>query len=170
MASVSDIETVTALLGREPQGEFEVVLRRVDSTPVVIKNQPILFSGRPMPTLYWLVDSGLLKSVGRLESTGAIDGVEEEIGLEEIAGIHDRYRQERERLLAELDVSPDAPRPSGGVGGTRTGVKCLHAHLAYHLAGGKPVVGAWVEAKLLEMGEPFDPAEPGLLTELANDS
>ena len=36
----------------------------------------------------------------------------------------------------------------GGVGGTRAGVKCLHAHYAYHLAGGDDPVGAWVAERV----------------------
>jgi hypothetical protein len=36
------------------------------------------------------------------------------------------------------------PRPHGGVGGTRNGVKCLHAHVAWWLAGGDDPVGRWV--------------------------
>ncbi len=43
----------------------------------------------------------------------------------------------------------EAPRPSGGVGGTREGVKCLHAHYAHHGAGGENPVGRlvadWIE-------------------------
>ena len=42
----------------------------------------------------------------------------------------------------------DGPRPSGGVGGTRTGVKCLHAHFAWYLAGGRDPVGRWVAREL----------------------
>ena len=48
------------------------------------------------------------------------------------------------------------PRPSGGVGGTRQGVKCLHAHLAYFLAGGDDPVGAHVARRLAS-----DPAATG---------
>ncbi len=40
------------------------------------------------------------------------------------------------------------PRPHGGVGGTRVGVKCLHAHYAWFLAGGDDPVGAWVARQL----------------------
>ena len=32
--------------------------------------------------------------------------------------------------------------------GTRTGVKCLHAHYAYHLAGGDDPVGAWTAERV----------------------
>ncbi|MGH9028715.1 MAG: DUF501 domain-containing protein, partial [Acidimicrobiales bacterium] len=37
---------------------------------------------------------------------------------------------------------------SGGVGGTRRGVKCLHAHLAWWLAGGDDPVGRWVAQRI----------------------
>jgi hypothetical protein len=38
----------------------------------------------------------------------------------------------------------DAIAASGGVGGTRVGVKCLHAHLANYLAGHDDPVGRLV--------------------------
>ena len=55
------------------------------------------------------------------------------------------YAAERDRL-----IEPDqpGPRPSGGVGGTRVGVKCLHAHLAWWLVGGNDPVGAWVAERI----------------------
>lgn len=50
--------------------------------------------------------------------------------------------------------------------GTRTGVKCLHAHYAYHLAGGDDPVGRWVAAKLAEAAD-----DPGAINDSAiNDS
>ena len=39
-------------------------------------------------------------------------------------------------------------QPSGGVGGTRTGIKCLHAHYAWFLAGGDDPVGRWVDDQM----------------------
>jgi hypothetical protein len=38
------------------------------------------------------------------------------------------------------------------VAGTRTGVKCLHAHYAWHLAGGDDPIGRWVAARLADGG------------------
>ncbi len=46
------------------------------------------------------------------------------------------------------------PRPYGGVGGTRVGVKCLHAHVAHLLATGDDVVGAWTLDQLGEQPSP----------------
>ena len=67
------------------------------------------------------------------------------VGMDAIAAAHERYRAERE---AELPVGWEGPRPSGGVGGTRVGIKCLHAHYAWFLAGGDDPVGAWVAERL----------------------
>ena len=58
---------------------------------------------------------------------------------------------------APLPPSWAGPRPTGGVGGTRRGVKCLHAHYAWYLAGGDDPVGRWVAEQL---GEATDGAVP----------
>ena len=98
-----------------------------------------------MPTRYWLVDPELRDAVSRLEAAGGVDEAEGDVGPAPLARAHARYEAERDAL-----IPPDhrGPRPSGGVGGTRTGVKCLHAHLAWWLAGGDDPVGAWVAARL----------------------
>ena len=49
-ASEQDRETVRGLLGRDPKTEFEVCFRRVDGTPVVLRNAPFERDGTPMPT------------------------------------------------------------------------------------------------------------------------
>ena len=64
-----------------------------------------------------------------------------------LAAAHERYRVERDAAVA---ADSAGPRPSGGVGGTRAGVKCLHAHYAWFLAGGDDPVGRWVDEKLKE--------------------
>ena len=40
------------------------------------------------------------------------------------------------------------PRPSGGVGGTRRGVKCIHAHVAWWLVGGDDPIGDWAAVRI----------------------
>ena len=59
-------------MGREPAGDFEVVVRDDSGGPAVIRNAPILHDGRPMPTRYWLVEERLRRLVGRLESEGGV--------------------------------------------------------------------------------------------------
>jgi uncharacterized protein len=145
-ASVDDDRIVVAeLLGRLPQGAFEVVVRDLQGKPVVIKNAPLLDNGEPMPTTYWLIGPVEIRAVGRLESTGGVRQAEAAINPGAIAAAHDRYAAEREAMMP---VGHVGPRPSGGVAGTRRGVKCLHAHYAWFLAGGPDPVGAWVARQL----------------------
>lgn len=144
-----DRRAVARLLGRPPRGRFEVVVRDEAGEPVVIRNAPLLDDGTPMPTRWWLVSPRLRAAVGRLEAAGGVRRAEAEVDGRELAGAHRRYAVERDAALAEVH---EGPRPSGGVGGTRTGVKCLHAHYAWHLAGGDDPVGRWVAQQLAELG------------------
>jgi uncharacterized protein len=145
--STADIERVTELLGRTPEGEFEVVVRDERRDPVVIRNAPLLPDGRPMPTRYWLVGKAETLAVSRLEAGGGVRAAEASIDAEQIAAAHRAYAAERD---AALPPHYAGPVPSGGVAGTREGVKCLHAHYAWYLAGGDDPVGRWVADQLAE--------------------
>jgi uncharacterized protein len=136
---------VAELLGRRPAGEFEVVVRADDGRPAVIANAPFLFDGTPMPTRYWLVDPHLREVVSTLESAGGVRRAEADVPMAAITAAHLRYAEERDALIA-----PDrpGPRPSGGVGGTRQGVKCLHAHLAWWLTGADDPIGEWTATQI----------------------
>lgn len=147
MPRPADVEAVAALIGRAPQGEFEVVVRDHQGAPRVIRNEPFLDDGTPMPTRYWLVGANDRLVVSRLESAGAVADAEAAIGLDVIADTHRRYAKERDALIS---TDYEGPRPSGGVGGTRRGLKCLHAHYAWHLAGGDDPVGRWVADRLTD--------------------
>jgi hypothetical protein len=142
---VDDVDRVTALLGRAPRGGFDVVVRDVAGDPVVLRNAPLLDDGTPMPTRYWLVGRAAVVAVSRLEAAGGVRRAESDIDPALVADAHRRYAVERD---AAIPAGHTGPRPSGGVGGTREGVKCLHAHYAWHLAGGDDPVGAWVAGQL----------------------
>lgn len=143
--SDEDRAAVRALLGRPPAGAFQVVVRRPDGAPSVIANSPLLDDGTPMPTRYWLVDPDLREAVSRLEAAGGVREAERQVDPGALARAHARYAAERDALVPP---GHHGPRPSGGVGGTRQGVKCLHAHLAWWLAGGDDPVGEWVADRL----------------------
>lgn len=144
-ASNADVDAVTRLLGRPPAGPFTVVVRAEGGAPAVIENAPFLFDGTPMPTRYWLVDPELRDAVSRLESGGGVRRAEAEVSADAVANAHARYAVERDDLI---EPGRSGPRPSGGVGGTRRGVKCLHAHLAWWLAGGDDPVGDWTAQRI----------------------
>ena len=137
--------SVAALLGREPQGAFEVVVTGPHGAPVVIRNAPLLDDGTPMPTRYWLVGAAERTAIGRLEADRGVRRAEAEVDPAALADAHARYAAERD---AALPADHQGPRPFGGVGGTRRGVKCLHAHYAWFLAGGDDPVGRWVSDHL----------------------
>lgn len=143
-ASPDDQVIVESLLGREPSGRFAVVVRRLDGSPVVIENEPHLRDGTPMPTLFWLVDPELHEAVSRLESNGGVHRYEDLVDSTQLQATHDEYA--RRRRIATLRT--DLVASSGGVGGTRVGVKCLHAHLANFLIGADDPVGELVAGEL----------------------
>ena len=120
-------------------------MRTLDGDPVVLRNAPLLDDGTPMPTRYWLCGERETVLAGRLEAEGAVNAIEAALDPAVIADAHERYREERD---AQIPTDHVGPRPSGGVGGTRVGVKCIHAHLGWWLAGGDDPVGEWAAGRL----------------------
>jgi hypothetical protein len=140
-----DRRLITQLLGRPPRGPFDVVVRDEEGKPRVIRDAPLLDDGTPMPTRYWLVDPVLRLAIDRLESAGGVREAESAVDPLELEAAHARYAAERD---GAIPPGWTGPRPSGGVAGTRRGVKCLHAHYAWYLAGGDDPVGRWVSERL----------------------
>jgi exopolyphosphatase/guanosine-5'-triphosphate,3'-diphosphate pyrophosphatase len=145
----SDRLLVRAQLGREPTTPFTVTARCPGGHPLVIRNAPLDAEGRPFPTTFWLTCPDAVREVSRLESEGWIRKLDgDPVFAEAIARSHEEYAAERARDLPEA-------RDWGGVGGTRTGLKCLHAHYAWYLAGGDDAVGEWVAGRI----EPVHPEQ-----------
>lgn len=142
---MDDLARVEELLGRRPRGQFEVVVRADDGDPIVVRNAPFLDDGTPMPTRYYLVGIEHVKAVSRVEAVGGVNEVEAELGDEIIDAIHRRYHDERQSAIPADHVGHV---PYGGVGGTRIGVKCLHAHVAHELATGDDEIGQWTLARI----------------------
>jgi exopolyphosphatase/guanosine-5'-triphosphate,3'-diphosphate pyrophosphatase len=151
----SDLRIVAEQLGRPPAVPFSVVARCPGGHPLVIRNAPVDEHGEPFPTTFWLTCTDGVRAVSRLEAEGWISRLNERFDTEPefadaVARAHADYARERAR------DDPGAEE-HGGVGGTRRGLKCLHAHYAHHLAGGDDVVGAWVATTV----EPIHDERPG---------
>src|SRR5205085_3142548 len=69
---MTDAAAVEALLGRPPQGSYDVVVRDGAGRPVVIRNAPLLDDGTPMPTRWWLVGEDERRLVSRIEADGGV--------------------------------------------------------------------------------------------------
>lgn len=145
MPDTKDREAVARLLNRTPQGDFEVVVRDEAGAPRVIQNHPLLYDLTPMPTLFWLVGIEDCLKIAHLESKGYVKLAEQEVNAEELKAAHLEYQKQREEILKANFPKHTGPTPSGGIGGTARGVKCLHAHYAWHLAGGNDPVSKWLE-------------------------
>lgn len=146
-ASADERARVAELLGRTPMGDFEVVVRSPSGDPAVLRNAPLLPDGTPMPTRYWLCDPALRAAIGTLESEGGVREAETAVDRDALVTAHAAYAAERDRALPPGHTGP---APFGGVGGTREGVKCLHAHYANWLTGADDPVGEWVHVRLVE--------------------
>jgi exopolyphosphatase/guanosine-5'-triphosphate,3'-diphosphate pyrophosphatase len=142
----ADRATVAEQLGREPTIPFTIVARCTGGHPLVIRNAPLDGEGAPFPTTHWLTCPEAVKRVSRLEADGWIARLndrsdDDETFRAEVAAAHEEAAEDRAREFPEA-------RAWGGVGGTRRGIKCLHAHYANHLAGGGDVVGRWVAGRI----------------------
>ena len=151
----ADLEAVRRQLGREPTTPFSVIARCTGGHPLVIRNRPLDAAGDPFPTIYWLTCPDAVRAVSRLESEGRIAGLNDRYDADQelrdaVDRAHTAYAAERDEVLPGAGAW-------GGVGGTRRKIKCLHAHFAYHLAGGEDVVGRWTAERV----EPVHPTEPG---------
>ena len=141
-----DVAAVRELIGRTPRGSFDVVVRddAGDAGRAIATHHCSMMASRCRPVTGWSANARSWPS-SRLESHGR--GASRRI----------RDRSRRWSPMRMPATRPSAmphsgrsrrPRPHGGVGGTRTGVKCLHAHYAWFLAGGDDPVGAWVAHEL----------------------
>jgi exopolyphosphatase / guanosine-5'-triphosphate,3'-diphosphate pyrophosphatase len=142
----SDLTLVASQLGREPTTPFSVVARCPGGHPLVIRNRPFDAEGRPFPTRFWLTCPDAVRDVARLESDGWIARLNQRAGADvsfaaALGRVHAAYARDRAREHPEAAAF-------GGVGGTRRGIKCLHAHYAHHLGGGDDPVGAWVAGRV----------------------
>jgi hypothetical protein len=139
---MDDRGVLAVQIGRPVRSPGEVVVRCHLGLPVVSRVPPFLEDGTPFPTTYWLSCPLAVRRIGRIESTGGVVEMERRAAADpefgdRLAAAHVRYAAERDSLAGPTT----GPRPTGGVGGARTGVKCLHAHYADFAAGHDNPVG-----------------------------
>jgi len=151
---MDDRSVVEIQIDRETRSPVVVRTRCHLELPVVIDVPPILDDGTPFPTTHWLTCPLALLRVSRLESAGGVRDADSDMTSDsELAAAFEeanrRYEAERDRLVPS---DWTGARPSGGVAGSRGGVKCLHAQFADHAAGNANPIGSRVAADI----EPLD--------------
>ena len=147
-----DNEVLAQQIGR-PLRASSTVLRRCDlGLPIVAEVPPVLDTGEPFPTRYWLTCPLAHRRIARIEARGGVRDAQAKVDEDPrlraaLERAHSRYAKER-----DAELGPEARhRPSGGVGGSSGGVKCLHAHYADFAAGNANPIGQDVARAI---GEP----------------
>jgi uncharacterized protein len=132
----ADRAVVAEQLGREPRALRAVAHRCPSGHPSVIQTNPRLADGTPFPTLYYLTCPKLTSLVSRLEASGLMREMTENLATDpELAAA---YEAAHRAYLAERDaIEPLGTEVSAG--GMPARVKCLHVHVAHALAAGPGV-------------------------------
>ncbi len=172
-----EIEEVRRQIGREPRGAINIETWCPKGHPQVVRVYPLLRrsvdspKSAPIlprdyeffPTLFWLTCPDLCRKVSLLEAKGWIDRFEQEIDddpalQQSYREDHESYSRERWDLLTEEDREVITAlgwkdrvmrRGIGGLFHLHT-VKCLHLHLAHHLARGSVLGSRLVERSSLD--------------------
>lgn len=152
MTEARDSEVLALQIGR-PLRATSKVLRRCDlGLPIVAEVPPVLDTGEPFPTRYWLTCPLAHRRIARVEARGGVRDAQRKLESDPVLAraldeAHARYARERDASLPTDALH----RPRGGVGGSSGGVKCLHAHYADFAAGNDNPIGRLVHE---EIGEP----------------
>jgi hypothetical protein len=138
-----DSEVLALQIGRPLRAASKVLRRCNLDLPIVAEVPPILETGEPFPTRYWLTCPLAHRRIARIEGEGGVRAADVKIAADTelraaVEAAHARYARERDALLP---VGMTGHRPSGGVGGSSGGVKCLHAHYADFAAGNDNPIG-----------------------------
>jgi hypothetical protein len=160
---MDDRSVVESQIGRTTRSPVVVESRCPLELPVVIGVPPILDDGTPFPTTHWLTCPLATLRVSRLESAGGVRAADERVASDDAFGQEfgaamKRYEDHRDSLIP---AGWEGPRPSGGIAGSRGGVKCLHAQYADTASGNDNPVGAGVASEI----EPLDCIMPCVVLE-----
>jgi hypothetical protein len=151
MNGLRDSEVLALQIGRPLRATSTVLRRCALGLPIVAEVPPVLDTGEPFPTRYWLTCPLAHRRIARLEARGGVRAAQIEIEADPtlataLAEVHARYARQRDASVP----AGARHRPSGGVGGSSGGVKCLHAHYADFAAGNDNLVGLRVHAEIEE--------------------
>jgi len=151
---MDDSSVVAVQIRRPPRSPVDVRIRCHLGLPVVIDVPPILDDGTPFPTTHWLTCPLALRRISRIESAGGVGAADALVAEDPSVADSFAAAMERYELYRDGMMPPgwDGPRPTGGIAGSRHGVKCLHAQYADSAAGNDNPIGADVAGQI----EPLD--------------
>ena len=137
-----DKKVVEAQLDRNLRSDILVSSRCHFNLPTAIKVPPNLDDGTPFPTTYWLTCPMYNKKIGSLESQGLISQLDDE--MQNNSKLKSEWKQRQTSYQKERENFFDKSNeylPTGGVGGAKESIKCLHSHTADEISTGKNPIG-----------------------------
>ncbi|MEE8601770.1 DUF501 domain-containing protein [Euzebya tangerina] len=141
-----DAAVAAAMIGRPLRGRSAAAVRCGWGLPAVLRVDPVLETGAPFPTVFWLACPLANSRIGTLEGTGAMETLRERVADPE--EWRDSYRQAGERYVAFRNGLGERVPGDPAAGGLPERVKCLHSLYGHHLATDDNPVGAWVAERL----------------------
>jgi len=111
-------------LGREPAIAYVVAVDCEYGWPMVLRNEPRDSAGEPNPNLYYLCCPWMRRELARLEDAGLIDALQKQLTVD------------REFAAGTIAAQENHTRETGFlIAAAREPLllKCLHAHMAYHI-------------------------------------
>jgi uncharacterized protein len=154
-ADAATVAVLSEQLGRPARGGPAVVHRCGHGLPTVVRVDPRLEDGTPFPTTFWLACPLARSAVGRLEADHEMVRMNERLAAE--PELQAEYTATAERFVAFRDRLGEPAPPLEGAptaGGMPRRVKCLHVHVAHHLATGDNPIGAEATDRILPMACP----------------
>ena len=138
---MDDRVVVERQLGRPPRALRRVVRRCPFGLPAVTEQEPYDERGEPFPTTYYLTCPHLVAAVARVEAAGGVErwsaaAAGDPVLARSVERAHGEQRALRRALAAGRTGRDGGCSLELGIGGSSrpTGLKCLHAHVAYALA------------------------------------
>ncbi|MCL2654894.1 MAG: DUF501 domain-containing protein [Coriobacteriia bacterium] len=149
-ARPADAACVARQLGRTPRSPWRVAVRCARGCPQVIASPPLLDDGTPFPTWLYLTCPALCHECATQESKGLLDTLRAQLAADatlraDLLAADARFRAGRSAEAAACGQGATAAPGAGtGLAGQAdpTALKCLHAHVAYQLAGLQDPFGA----------------------------
>ena len=142
--SAHDLEVLSRQLGRPVRDVVEIPARCVCGNPLVAATAPRLSNGTPFPTTFYLTHPVITSAVSRLEASGVMNEMNEQLAGDEVLSA--AYRSAHEAYLAARNAIGErsgigaVPEIDGiSAGGMPTRVKCLHVLAGHSLAAGPGV-------------------------------
>jgi len=144
-------------IGRPPRGIEAIACQTEAGIPLVLQMRSLL-GDTPFPTLYWLSSKDLDVAISRIEASGWVKQIEQELQQDEALreafyAQQQRYVERRQALMRAEDRARIEEKGLAevfaryGIGGIAQWdkVRCLHMQYAHWLADGDNVIGERLE-------------------------